>query len=90
MTARIPVFVSAPTTLSAGQQASYDFIINLLADEQFEHRALARTDFGVDYPLKEVYSIARHCSGGMILGYEQMRASDVVAKPGTADATCLN
>lgn len=91
MSARIPVFVSAPTALSADQQASYDFIVELLAGEHFEHRALGRTDYGVDSPLKEVYSIARHCSGGVILGYEQMRAAKVQAKPGTsASATLRN
>jgi hypothetical protein len=39
--------------------------------------------------LKEVYSIARHCSGGVILGYEQMRATDVEVKPGTASSSTL-
>lgn len=91
VSARIPVFVSAPTALSAEQQMSYDFIIDLLANEHFEHRALGRTDYGVDSPLKEVYSIARHCSGGVILGYEQMSASKVQSKPGTsASATLRN
>ncbi|MFC8316365.1 hypothetical protein ACFUEJ_22520 [Gordonia sp. NPDC057258] len=85
MVARIPVFVSAPTSLSAAQQRTYDFIIDLLAGEELEPRALGRSDFGVDYPLKEVYSIARHCSGGIILGFAQMRATDVLVKPGTPD-----
>ncbi|MFY2789337.1 hypothetical protein [Rhodococcus sp. MALMAid1271] len=86
MSARIPVFVSAPTALSDDQQASYNFLIGLLAGEEFEHRALGRTDYGIDSPLKEVYSIARHCSGGVILGFEQMLAETVRVKPGTSVA----
>jgi hypothetical protein len=87
VSARIPVFVSAPTSLSAEQQASYTFIVDVLAGEHFEPRALGRSDYGVDYPLKEVYSIARHCSGGVILGYSQMRASKLEIKPGTTSAS---
>lgn len=86
MTARIPIFLSAPTTLSPEQQLSYQFIFDLLEREGFEPRALGRSDFGADYPLKEVYSIARHCSGGVILGFEQARANDVEFKPGTSAA----
>jgi hypothetical protein len=85
--ARIPVFVSAPTSLSAEQQSSYSFILEVLAREHFEDRALGRSDYGVDYPLKEVYSIARHCSGGVILGYSQIRAPRVEIKPGTSSAS---
>jgi hypothetical protein len=88
--ARIPIFLSAPTILSAGQQASYDFILDTLAKENFEPRALGRTDFGSEFPLKEVYSIARHCSGGVILGYEQMRASEVTIKPGTPSSMVIS
>lgn len=89
MTARVPVFVSAPTELSVGQQAAYDFIVDLLDKEYFEHRALGRTDYAVDFPLKEVYSIARHCSGGVILGFEQMRAARVEVKPETPSSAIL-
>lgn len=87
MSARIPVFVSAPTALTPDQQSSYDFVISILSDENLEPRALGRSDYGVDFPLKEVYSIARHCSGGIILGYEQMHASTVEVKPGTPSAS---
>lgn len=81
MTAAIPVFVSAPTMLSPDQQASYDCILGILEDENLERRALGRSDFGIDAPLKEVYAIARHCSGGLILGYSQARAERLVPKP---------
>lgn len=87
MTARIPVFLSAPSELSANQQLSYQFIVDLLEKSGLEPRALGRSDFGPDLPLKEVYYIARHCSGGVILGFEQARASEVEFKPGTAEAT---
>ncbi|WP_148639642.1 MULTISPECIES: hypothetical protein [Brachybacterium] len=90
MTARIPVFVSAPSALSSDQQASYDYIVELLRRENLEHRALGRTDYGVDVPLKEVFSIARHCAGGVVLGFEQMRAERAESKMGTPVARVLN
>lgn len=83
MSASIPVFVSAATALSPRQRESYDFIVQLLSDENLESRALGRSDFGVDFPLKEVYAIARHCSGGVILGYTQTHAETVTLKPDT-------
>lgn len=83
MSARIPVFVSAPTALSPAQESAYMAIAGLLDDENLERRALGRTDFGVDFPLKEVYAIARHCSGGVILGFSQMRADRLTVKGGT-------
>ena len=84
MSARIPVFVSAPTSLSPAQEASYGAIAGVLDAENLERRALGRSDFGVDFPLKEVYAIARHCSGGIILGFTQAFAREVTLKPGTA------
>ncbi|RHW25223.1 hypothetical protein D0Z08_19870 [Nocardioides immobilis] len=83
------MFLSAPTALSPAQQASYDSVRLLLGDEDLEPRALGRTDFGVDYPLKEVYAIARHCSGGVILGFTQMRAERLTVKPGTSASHVL-
>lgn len=83
MTAKIPVFVSAPTSLNSDQQLSYDLILGLLDYENFERRALGRSDYPNDFPLKEVYYLARHCSGGIILGYTQMTADEAVVKPGT-------
>lgn len=84
VTAQIPVFVSAPTDLNDDQQSSYDLILELLKYENFERRALGRSDYPNEFPLKEIHHLARHCSGGIILGYTQMTASRVLVKPGTA------
>lgn len=83
MTAQIPVFVSAPTDLNHDQQSSYDVILELLQYENFERRALGRSDYPNEFPLKEIYHLARHCSGGIILGYRQMLAPKLLVKPGT-------
>src|SRR5215813_4779410 len=82
MATRIPVFVSAPTQLNPKQQQSYEQITGLLRRENLETRALGRSDYPTDYPLKEVYTIARHCAGGVILGYSQMIAPKLQVKPG--------
>lgn len=85
MSAKIPVFVSAPTALSEEQQTSYDFIVGLLDYENLERRALGRSDYPSDFPLKEIYHLARHCSGGIVLGYSQMSSKTVVLKGGTPE-----
>ena len=71
MATKIPVFVSAPTALSPDQQKSYEKIIRMLDRENLERRALGRTDYPTEYPLKEVYLMARHCSGAVILGFSR-------------------
>jgi|SoiMethySBSTD1v2_1073268.scaffolds.fasta_scaffold76347_4 hypothetical protein len=83
MTSKIPIFVSAPTTLSPAQQVSYEKIVRLLERENLERRALGRSDYPSEFPLKEVYLIARHCSGGVILGYSQSIAETLIIKPDT-------
>ena len=80
---KIPVFVSSPTSLSAAQEAARTVIIRQLDDNDLEARALGRSDYPTDLPLREVLLIARHCSGGIILGSEQFRASGGVKKRGT-------
>jgi hypothetical protein len=72
---RIPVFVSCPTKLTAAQRGSRRVIQGLIDDLQLEARALGRSDYPKDVPLKEVFTIARHCYGGVILGFEQFRAT---------------
>jgi hypothetical protein len=84
---KIPVFVSAPSKLNADQIKSYDRIVYLLDRENLERRALGRSDYPTDYPLKEVYTIARHCSGGVILGFSQTIAKQLQIKPGTPERT---
>jgi hypothetical protein len=82
MATRIPIFLSAPTTLNAKQAQSYDHIVRLLEHENLETRALGRSEYPTEYPLKEVYMIARRCAGGVVLGYSQMLAPRLNIKPG--------
>ncbi|MGH9236539.1 MAG: hypothetical protein ACRD3G_00750 [Vicinamibacterales bacterium] len=80
---RIPVFVSCPTALDKRQDQSRDRIIQELSRLQLEPRALGRSDYPSDCPLREVFVIAKHCSGGIILGFRQFVATAGVSKPGT-------
>lgn len=73
---RIPVFVSSPSpdNLSPSQEASAKIIFNLVQRYRLEWRALGRSDYPNDTPLKEVLRMVRHCSGGIILGFQQFVA----------------
>jgi len=82
---RIPIFVSCPTALNAGQDAARGIILAELKKLSLEPRALGRSDYPTDNPLREVMIIARHCSGGVILGFEQFRASSGTWKRGTGE-----
>src|SRR6266480_7549298 len=77
---KIPVFVSCPTSLSPSQEAARTVIIQQLDDNDLEPRALGRSDYPTELPLREVLLIARHCSGGIILGFEQFRADSGMLK----------
>jgi hypothetical protein len=80
---KIPVFVSSPTSLSPNQEAARNRIVKCLDKLNLEPRALGRSDYPTECPLREVYVIAKHCSGGVILGFEQVRVLGGVLKPGT-------
>lgn len=82
---RIPVFVSCPTKLSPAQDRSRDRIVRELERLQLEPRALGRSDYPSDCPLREVYVISKHCSGGLILGFRQFSATAGLWKPGTKE-----
>ncbi|MET4706027.1 hypothetical protein [Frigoribacterium sp. UYMn621] len=81
---QIPVFVSAPTHLNPSQEIVRARIVTLLEEFGFEPRALSRTDYPLDYPLREVAVIARSCFGAVILGFEQFRSLNGVSKLGTS------
>lgn len=81
----IPVFVSCPTSLNEDQRASRVLILRQLKRFKLEPRALGRSDYPTELPLREVLLVARHCSGGLILGFEQYRSLTGVRKPGTAE-----
>jgi hypothetical protein len=80
---KIPVFISCPTTLNKKQSELRKFLISIIEDLNMEPRALGRSDYPKDYPLKEVAIIATRCSGGIILGFEQIRVSNGKIKVGT-------
>lgn len=82
---RIPVFVSGPTALSPEQAAARQVLMDFLDELNLEPRALGRTDYPSELPLREVLVIARHCAGGMILGFEQFQATGGTFKRGTGD-----
>ena len=77
---KIPVFVSCPTDLSPEQEQKRKVITSILHELQLEPRALGRGDYPKDYPLKEVYIIAKHCAGGIILGFEQLYVETGIRK----------
>jgi hypothetical protein len=52
---------------------------------QLEPRALGRSDYPTDLHSKKVYVLGTHCSGGVILGFEQATARSVIWKRGTKE-----
>ena len=79
----IPVFVSCPTSLSPRQENARSTILHYLNRYSLEPRSLGRSDYPTELPLREVLVIAKHCAGGIILGFEQYRSLDGIDKPGT-------
>lgn len=84
---KVPVFVSCPTDLSPDQEKSREIILNEMENLQLEPRALGRSDYPTDYPLREVLVIAQHCSGGIILGFSQFETDSGIWKKGTGKDT---
>ena len=65
----IPVFVSMPNTLSNKQDAAQRLVLRELGHHGIEARTLGQTDYPTSFPLREVLTLAKHCSGGLILGF---------------------
>jgi len=86
----IPVFVSCPTTLNDKQAISRAIVMRLLKRYSLEPRALGRSDYPTELPLREVLGISRHCAGGIILGFEQYRSLQGINKPGTTEEQYQN
>ena len=82
---RIPVFLSCPTVLGAKQKRARQQVVQLLRQLHLEPRALGRSDYPSEYPLREVYVIAKHCSGGIILGFEQLWVKTGIWKQATRE-----
>ncbi len=79
---KIPVFVSTPTVLNPTQLAAKQVVLQELEDLRLEARTLGQSDYPTDLPLREVYVMGTHCSGGVILGFEQFFAPEVTKKRG--------
>jgi len=86
---KIPIFVSCPTDLNINQENQRNLIIDFLNEYNMEARALGRSDYPKDYPLKEIYVLAKHCAGGIILGFEQTYFKTGVSKRGTTKETII-
>jgi hypothetical protein len=82
---KIPIFVSCPTILNKDQMKAREIIVSIVEEFGLEPRALGRTDYPADYPLKEVFVLAKHCSGGIILGFEQFSTSNGVWRKRTKE-----
>jgi len=72
---KIPIFVSCPTSLNPKQESSRRALMRFLDEFNLEPRALGRSDYPAEFPLREVLVIANHCAGGIILGFEQFHAT---------------
>jgi hypothetical protein len=68
------VFASVPSKLDPRQDASKRHIYTRLHALGLEPRTVGGTDPGMYNPLHEVRTLARHCAGGIILGYSQISA----------------
>lgn len=79
----IPVFGSCPTHLNDEQDETKRLILGELGHAGLEWRSLGQTDYPTSYPLKEVHILAKHCSGGVILGFSQFETSKGIWKKGT-------
>ena len=80
---KIPIFVSSPTDLNPAQEMSAKIILQQLKKYKLEWRALGRNEYPDELPLREVIRMIKHCSGGVILGFEQFEAPSGVFKSGT-------
>ncbi len=79
---KIPVFVSSPTKLNADQERTRVAIFKSLDNYGLEPRALGQSDYPTRLPLREVLTIAKHCAGSLILGFEQQFAPSIEIRRG--------
>lgn len=71
---RIPVFASVPSKLDDQQSAAKMYIYTRLSALGLDPRTVGGPDPGILNPLHEVRTLARHCAGGIILGFSQITA----------------
>lgn len=71
----IPVFASVPSKLNDRQLLSKSLVSSRLIAGGLEPRTVGGSDPAMRNPLHEVRTLARHCAGGIILGYSQITAT---------------
>jgi hypothetical protein len=81
----VPIFGSSPTLLNPGQESVRRLILGELNGVGLEWRSVGQTDYPAKFPLREVLTLARHCAGGVVLGFSQFESSAGISKPGTID-----
>lgn len=79
----IPVFVSMPNHLSDMQGEVQRLVLGEINHQGMEARTVGITDYPTTYPLREVLTLAKHCSGGVILGFSQFETTKGIWKNGT-------
>jgi len=87
---KIPVFVSCPSIINENQNNVRKLITSELNNLNLEPRTLGRTDYPTKYPLYEVLVIAKHCAGGVVLGFKQLEVESGIWKKGTASEKRVN
>jgi len=85
----IPVFVSSPRDLNEAQDAAFRTILGEVGRVGLEARSLGRTDYPTSFPLREVFQLAKHCAGGLVLGFAQFGTNGGIWKGGTPKETKL-
>lgn len=84
---KIPIFLSCPSVWNPEQGKARTRILAELERAGMEWRSLGKTDYPTMYPLREVHAIAKHCSGGIVLGFTQFECKGGTWKPGSKGAT---
>jgi hypothetical protein len=81
----IPVFGSSPTLLNAEQDSARRLVLGELNAVGLEWRSIGQTDYPSSFPLREVLTLAKHCAGGVVLGFSQFETNRGISKKGTVE-----
>lgn len=77
------VFVSRPTTLTTAQERFCEALDRTFKANGLEAHTVGTQDFTSNLPLTKVLEVMKSCDGACILGLVQVKAAEVVLKPGT-------
>lgn len=79
----IPIFGSCPSHLNGEQDEVKRMLLGELGRVGLEWRSIGQTDYPTKFPLLEVFALAKHCSGGLILGFSQFETNQGIWKKDT-------